>query len=108
MVRHSDQRVNVARIGTLPPHLFQFLVSQFRLAFLFRVFSRCGPFPSPTRSDLPLRAWRSDYQGPRFAVDEFKISRTNEKIKNKMTLAKMLPFTNGPNEEPALTRALLG
>jgi hypothetical protein len=50
----------------------------------------------------------SDYQGPRFAVDEFKISRTNEKIKNKMTLAKMLPFTNGPNEEPALTRALLG
>jgi ribA/ribD-fused uncharacterized protein len=41
-------------------------------------------------------------------IDEFKISSANEKIKDKMTLAKMLPFTNGPDEELALTRALLG
>jgi Family of unknown function (DUF5677) len=41
-------------------------------------------------------------------IDEFKISSANEKIKDKMTLAKMLPFTNGPTEELALTRALLG
>jgi len=41
-------------------------------------------------------------------IDEFEISRANEKIKDKMTLAKMLPFTNGPTEELALTRALLG
>ena len=41
-------------------------------------------------------------------IDEFKIASANEKIKDKMTLAKMLPFTNGPTEELALTRALLG
>jgi hypothetical protein len=40
--------------------------------------------------------------------DEFRISAANEKIKDKMTLAKMLPFTNGPEEQRALTRALLG
>jgi hypothetical protein len=41
-------------------------------------------------------------------IDEFRISSADEKIKDKMTLAKMLPFTNGPDEELALTRALLG
>lgn len=41
-------------------------------------------------------------------IDEFKISSANEKIKDKLVLAKMLPFTNGPSEELALTRALLG
>ena len=41
-------------------------------------------------------------------IDEFKISSANEKIKDKMLLAKMLPFTNGPAEQMALTRALLG
>jgi len=41
-------------------------------------------------------------------IDEFRISAVSEKIKDKMTLAKMLPFTNGPKEQRALTRALLG
>src|SRR5205823_637372 len=41
-------------------------------------------------------------------IDEFRISSANEKIKDKMTLAKMLPFTDGPDEQRALTRALLG
>lgn len=41
-------------------------------------------------------------------IDEFRISSANEKIRDKMTLAKMLPFTNSPAEEQALTRALLG
>lgn len=36
-------------------------------------------------------------------IDEFKIASANEKIKDKMTLAKMLPFTNGPTEELALS-----
>ena len=39
-------------------------------------------------------------------IDEFKISSADAKVKDKMTLAKMLPFTNGPTEELALTRAL--
>ena len=41
-------------------------------------------------------------------IDEFRIFNADEKIKEKMTLAKMLPFTSGPAQELALTRALLG
>lgn len=41
-------------------------------------------------------------------IDEFKISSANEKIRDKMTLAKMLPFTDGAEASDALTRALLG
>jgi len=47
-----------------------------------------------------LQPWRGDCLR--------RISAANEKIKDKMTLAKMLPFTNGPEEQRALTRALLG
>jgi uncharacterized protein DUF5677 len=41
-------------------------------------------------------------------IDEFRISSANDKIKDKMMLAKMLPFTDGPAEQLALARALLG
>lgn len=41
-------------------------------------------------------------------IDEFKISSANEQIRDKMLLAKMLPFANGSAEQMALTRALLG
>jgi hypothetical protein len=41
-------------------------------------------------------------------IDEFRISRANDKVKDKMILANMLPFTDGPTERLALARALLG
>ncbi len=41
-------------------------------------------------------------------IDEFKITSANEKIKEKMTLAKMLPFTDGQGEANALAQAILG
>jgi len=40
-------------------------------------------------------------------IDEFKISKASEKIKRKMTLAKMLPFTDGRAEAEALAHAIL-
>ena len=40
-------------------------------------------------------------------IQEFKLSSADEKIKEKMTLAKMLPFTDSPAEQAALTQALL-
>ena len=41
-------------------------------------------------------------------IDEFKISSADAKIKEKMTLAHMLPFTDGDSQRDELTRALLG
>lgn len=41
-------------------------------------------------------------------IDEFRISSANQKVKDKMVLAKMLPFTQTPAEALALTKALLG
>jgi len=43
-----------------------------------------------------------------FVIDEYKISKANEKIKGKMDLARTLPFTSSQQEADALTRALLG
>jgi hypothetical protein len=41
-------------------------------------------------------------------IDEFGISRADPKVKNKLKLAKMLPFTDTPEEGKALERELLG
>ena len=41
-------------------------------------------------------------------TDEFRIEHANEKIKNKLKLAKMLPFTDGPDQARALELELLG
>jgi hypothetical protein len=41
-------------------------------------------------------------------VSEFKINKANDKIENMMTLAKMLPFTDGALQASELRRALLG
>jgi hypothetical protein len=41
-------------------------------------------------------------------IDEFRISRANDKVKDKMMLAKMLPFTDGTDERLSLASALLG
>jgi hypothetical protein len=40
-------------------------------------------------------------------IDEFGIEKADAKIKNKLKLAKMLPFTDGPNEAKALELELL-
>jgi len=40
-------------------------------------------------------------------VDEFGIDKANEKIKKKLTLANMLPFTDGAAQAEALERELL-
>ena len=41
-------------------------------------------------------------------ISEFKINKANDKIENMMTLAKMLPFTDGALQASELRRALLG
>ncbi len=41
-------------------------------------------------------------------IDEFRIENANEKVKNKLKLAKMLPFTDGPDQAKALELELLG
>lgn len=41
-------------------------------------------------------------------IDEFKIGKANQKIKDMMLLAKLLPFTDGAVGEGQLRRALLG
>jgi len=43
-----------------------------------------------------------------FVIEEYKISKANEKIREKMDLARTLPFTSSQQEADALTRALLG
>ena len=40
-------------------------------------------------------------------IDEFGIEKANEKVKNKLKLAKMLPFTDGPEQGKALELELL-
>jgi hypothetical protein len=40
-------------------------------------------------------------------IDEFGIAKADPKIKNKLKLAKMLPFTDGPEQGGALQRELL-
>jgi hypothetical protein len=40
-------------------------------------------------------------------VDEFGIGKADSKINNKMKLARMLPFTDGPEQGEALARELL-
>jgi hypothetical protein len=39
-------------------------------------------------------------------INEFKIYHADDKLKDKITLARMLPFTNTPGEAEALARAL--
>lgn len=41
-------------------------------------------------------------------IMEFKLYKHDDKLKNKITLAKMLPFTNTPEEGGAITRVLMG
>jgi hypothetical protein len=41
-------------------------------------------------------------------IREYKLSSANEKIKEKMDLARTLPFTSSPEEAKALAYALLG
>jgi hypothetical protein len=41
-------------------------------------------------------------------IREYRLSSANEKIREKMDLARTLPFTSSPEEAQALTRALLG
>jgi len=41
-------------------------------------------------------------------IDEFGIEKADAKIKNKLKLANMLPFTDGPDEAQALELELLG
>jgi hypothetical protein len=41
-------------------------------------------------------------------IDEFGLSKVNPKVKNKLKLAKMLPFTDTPEEGRAIERELLG
>jgi len=41
-------------------------------------------------------------------IDEFGIAKADSKIGNKLKLAKMLPFTDGPEQGKALERELLG
>lgn len=41
-------------------------------------------------------------------IDEFGIEKADAKVKNKLKLAKMLPFTDGPDETRALELELLG
>lgn len=41
-------------------------------------------------------------------IDEFEISKADPKVKNKLKLAKMLPFTDTPEQGRALERELLG
>jgi hypothetical protein len=41
-------------------------------------------------------------------IDEFKIIKADPKLKDKMMLAKMLPFTDTPEEANRLQRAFLG
>jgi hypothetical protein len=41
-------------------------------------------------------------------IDEFGIAKADAKIGNKLKLAKMLPFTDGPEQGKALERELLG
>jgi len=41
-------------------------------------------------------------------IAEFKLYKHDDKLKNKITLAKMLPFTDTPEERDAVTRVLLG
>ena len=41
-------------------------------------------------------------------IDEFGIAEADARIKNKLKLAKMLPFTDGPDQATALERELLG
>jgi|HubBroStandDraft_4_1064222.scaffolds.fasta_scaffold155626_3 hypothetical protein len=41
-------------------------------------------------------------------IDEFGIHRADEKLKDKITLAKMLPFTESPEQANQLRRELLG
>jgi hypothetical protein len=41
-------------------------------------------------------------------IDEFKIIKADPKLKDKMMLAKLLPFTDTPQEASRLQRAFLG
>jgi hypothetical protein len=41
-------------------------------------------------------------------IDEFGIEKADAKIKNKLKLAKMLPFTDSPEQGKALELELLG
>jgi hypothetical protein len=41
-------------------------------------------------------------------IDEFGIAKADAKVKNKLKLAKMLPFTDGPEQARALELELLG
>jgi hypothetical protein len=41
-------------------------------------------------------------------IRETEIEKTDPRIKNKLRLAKLLPFTDSPDEADALTRAALG
>lgn len=41
-------------------------------------------------------------------IDEFGLEKADAKIKKKLTLAKMLPFTDGPQQAEALQQDLLG
>ena len=45
---------------------------------------------------------------PISVVKHFQIDKANDKITNMMTLAKMLPFTDGSAQADELQRALLG
>jgi hypothetical protein len=40
-------------------------------------------------------------------IDALKVAKANEKIKRMMTLAKMLPFTDGAEQARALEAYLL-
>jgi hypothetical protein len=40
-------------------------------------------------------------------IDEFRLEKENQKIKSKLTLARMLPFTDDSDQAKALERELL-
>jgi hypothetical protein len=40
-------------------------------------------------------------------IDEFCLQKADPKVKKRLTLAKMLPFTDGPSQAEALKQELL-
>jgi hypothetical protein len=40
-------------------------------------------------------------------IDEFRVVESDPRVKNKLKLAKLLPFTDTPEEGEALVRAVL-